>query len=475
MSIYKAYDIRGIYPDELNEELAKKIAQAFALMRKKELNKEQITIVVGADMRISSPSLKQQVIEGLVQSGVRVIDIGLVSTPTFYFAVSYFGYDGGLMVSASHNPAQYNGIKIVREGAKPFGQGNGMEELQTIVENMSLRDEGEAISRSSESGGIATSLSGLAMTTENKGNVILKEEILFAQTKEEEKFADLKKIKPMKIVVDTANAMGAQYLEELFKDLPQIELIKMNFDLDGTFPAHEADPFKEENNIDLKKRVLAEKADLGIATDGDGDRIFFVDNTGELVEPAILRGIMAELFLRDNPGSTICFDIRPGKITQDLILQNGGVPSVTRVGHSLIKKQMIETGAIFGGESSGHFFVKFPFGVFEAPMVVTLKLLQELSEKNITLADYVKPLKKYFHSGEINFKVADKNAVLEKLKEKFADAKISDLDGLTFEYPYFWFNVRASNTESLLRLNLEGINAEIVKQKVEEIEKLIKI
>lgn len=447
--IYKAYDIRGIYPDELNEELAKKIAQAFAVMRKKELNKEQITIAVGEDMRISSPSLKKQVIEGLIQSGVRVIDVGLVSTPTFYFAVAYFGYDGGLMVSASHNPAQYNGIKLVREGAKPFGQGNGMEELQTIVEQNEF------------------------LIAENKGNVILKEEILFAQTKEEEKFADLKKIKPMKIVVDTANAMGAQYLEELFKDLPQIELIKMNFDLDGTFPAHEADPYKDENIVDLKKRVLAEKADLGIATDGDGDRIFFVDNTGELVEPAILRGIMAELFLRDNPGSTICFDIRPGKITQDLILQNGGVPSVTRVGHSLIKKQMIETGAIFGGESSGHFFVKFPYGVFEAPMVVTLKLLQELSEKNITLADYVKPLKKYFHSGEINFKVADKNAVLEKLKEKFTDAEISDLDGLTFEYPDFWFNVRASNTESLLRLNLEGVNEELVKEKIVKISEII--
>jgi len=450
MSIYKAYDIRGIYPNELNEELAKKIAQAFALMRKKELNKEQTTIVVGEDMRISSPSLKRQVIEGLVQSGVRVIDVGLVSTPTFYFAVAFFGYDGGLMVSASHNPAQYNGIKIVREGAKPFGQGNGMEELQKIVEQNEF------------------------LISENKGNVILKEEILFAQTKEEEKFVDLKKIKPMKIVADTANAMGAQYLEELFKDLPQIELVKMNFDLDGTFPAHEADPFKEENNIDLRKMVVQEKVDLGIATDGDGDRIFFVDNTGELVEPAILRGIMAELFLRDNPGSTICYDIRPGKITQDLILQNGGVPSVTRVGHSLIKKQMLENGAVFGGESSGHFFVKFPYGVFEAPMVVTLKLLQELSEKNINLADYVKPLKKYFNSGEINFKVEDKNAVIEKLKEKFADAKISDLDGLTFEYPDFWFNVRASNTESLLRLNLEGINTEIVKQKVEEIEKLIK-
>lgn len=449
MSIYKAYDIRGVYPNELNEELAKKIAQAFALMRKKELNKEQITIVVGADMRISSPSLKKQVIEGLIQSGVRVVDIGLVSTPTFYFAVAYFGYDGGLMVSASHNPAQYNGIKIVREGAKPFGQGNGMEELQKIVEQNEF------------------------LVTENKGNVILKEEILFTQVKEEEKFAELKKIKPMKIVVDTANAMGAQYLEELFSDLPQIELIKMNFELDGTFPAHEADPFKEENNADLKKRVLQEKADLGIATDGDGDRIFFIDNLGELVEPAIIRGIMAELFLRDNPGSTICYDIRPGKITRDMIEKNGGVPSVTRVGHSLIKKQMIDTDAVFGGESSGHFFVKFPYGVFEAPMVVTLKLLQELSEKNITLADYIKPLKKYFHSGEINFKVADKNAVMQKLKESFADAEISDLDGLTFEYPDFWFNVRASNTESLLRLNLEGVGEKIVKEKTAKIGEII--
>jgi len=447
--IYKAYDIRGIYPDELNEELAKKIAQAFAVMRKKELNKEQITLVVGADMRLSSPSLKKQVIEGLFESGVRVIDIDLVSTPTFYFAVSYFGYDGGLMVSASHNPAQYNGIKLVREGAKPFGQGNGMEELQKIVEQNEF------------------------VISENKGNIISKEEMLFTQTKEEEKFADLKKIRPMKIVADAANAMGAQYLSELFADLPQIELIKMNFDLDGTFPSHEADPFKDENIADLKKRVLQEKADLGIATDGDGDRIFFIDNKGELVEPSIIRGIMAELFLRDNPGSTICYDIRPGKITRDMIEQNGGVPSVTRVGHSLIKKQMIETGAVFGGESSGHFFVKFPYGVFEAPMVVTLKLLQELSEKNISLADYTEPLKKYFHSGEINFKVADKNAVMQKLKEKFADAEISDLDGLTFEYPDFWFNVRASNTESLLRLNLEGINEELVKEKIVKVSEII--
>jgi len=363
--------------------------------------------------------------------------------------VAYYGYDGGLMISASHNPAQYNGIKIVREKTLPFGQGNGMEELQKIVEE-------NVFEKSLIAGSVE----------ENKN-------ILADQIKLEEKYVDLKKIKKMKIVADAANAMGAQYLSALFADLQQIELVKMNFDLDGTFPVHEADPSKEENMVDLKKRVLEEKADLGVATDGDGDRIFFVDNNGETVEPAIVRGIMAELFLRDNPGSTICYDIRPGKITEDMIKQYGGIPSLTRVGHSYIKKQMVETGAIFGGESSGHFFVKFPQGVFESPVIVLLKLLQEISEKNMSLSEYIKPLKKYFHSGEINFKVADKEAVMKKLEKKFVDAKISKLDGLTFEYPDFWFNVRASNTESLLRLNLEGKEKKIVKEKTAEISKII--
>lgn len=465
MSIYRAYDIRGLYPQELDEDLAGKIAKAYVKIRQKELDKQQITIAVGEDMRVSSPGLKKEIIKCLLESGVKIIDIGLVSTPTFYFSVAYYGYDGGLMISASHNPAQYNGIKIVREKTLPFGQGSGMEELQKIVEEMSLRTEGEANPQNSENSEIATSLSGLAMT-ENKN-------VLADQIKLEEKYVDLKKIKPMKIVVDAANAMGAQYFSALFADLPQIELVKMNFDLDGTFPIHEADPSKEENLVDLKKRVKKEKADLGVATDGDGDRIFFVDDKGETVEPAIVRGIMAELFLREYPGSIICYDVRPGKITEDMIKQYGGVPSLTRVGHSYIKKQMVETGAIFGGESSGHFFVKFPQGVFESPVIVLLKLLQEISEKNVSLSDYVKPLKKYVHSGEINFKVGDKEAVMKKLEEKFADAKISKLDGLTFEYPDFWFNVRASNTESLLRLNLEGKDQKIVKEKTAEISEII--
>ena len=448
--IFKAYDIRGIYPDELNEDLIYKIGRAYGVLRRQELGQDkEINIVVAHDMRLSSPSLFKELTKGLVDHGINVIDIGLVSTPTFYFAVSYYKYDGGLLVSASHNPKEYNGIKIVREGATPVGQGMGMKEL------MELTQQGE-------------------FSEVNKpGKVAFKKGILRAQVDLAETYADLDKIKHFKIVLDTANSMGILYLEELFKDLPQIDLIKINDKLDGTFPAHQADPFQEKNLVQLKNKVLAEKADLGIATDGDGDRIFFIDNLSELVEPAIVRGITAQLFLRDNPGATICYDIRPGKITKDMILEAGGKPSVTRVGHSLIKKQMSEVGAIFGGESSGHFFVKFPHGIYEAPMIVTLKILQELSEKKISLADYTKPLKRYFHSGEINFKVEDKEAVLAKLKTKYIDAEINDLDGLTFTYPDYWFNVRSSNTESLLRLNLEAKTREVLEEKIESISKII--
>jgi phosphomannomutase len=355
-----------------------------------------------------------------------------------------------MIVSASHNPQEYNGIKITRQNAVPFGAGTGMEELQTAVENFSITEPVK------------------------KGSVKKYEGVALEQVKYEERGIDLSKIKKFKIVADTANAMGADYLGKLFADLPQAELVRMNFELDGTFPAHQADPFQNENVADLKKKVLAENADLGIATDGDGDRIFFIDNEGNMLEPAILRGIMAKIFLRENSGATICYDIRPGKITEDMILENGGVPSVTRVGHSLIKKQMIETGAVFGGESSGHFFVKFPHGVYEAPMVVILKLLSELSVTGQTLADYARPLKKYFHSGEINFKGADKEKVFVRLKEKYHDAEINDLDGLTFTYPDFWLNAHGSNTEALVRLNLEARSEKVMKEKTKEASDLIK-
>ena len=449
-SIFKAYDIRGIYGSELTEDAVYKTARAYAQMRKNELRKEDILIVVGRDMRLSSPSLSEAVIRGLTDQGANVVDINLASTPTFYFAVCHLHADGGMVVSASHNPKEHNGIKITRQNAVPFGAGTGMEELKTAVENF------------------------VASEPAKKGSVRKYDGVALEQVEHEEQGIDLPKIKKFKIVADTANAMGADYLEKLFADLPQVELVKMNFELDGTFPAHQADPFQDENVVDLKKKVLAENADLGIATDGDGDRIFFIDNEGNMLEPAILRGIMAKIFLRENPGATICYDVRPGKITEDMVLENGGTPSVTRVGHSFIKKQMIETNAVFGGESSGHFFVRFPHGVYEAPMVVILKLLTELSETGLALADYARPLKRYFHSGEINFKGADKEKVFARLKEKCHDAEINDLDGLTFTYPDFWFNVRGSNTEALVRLNLEARSEKIMKEKTKEVSDLIK-
>jgi len=448
-NIFKAYDIRGIYGQELTEDLAYKIARSFVVLREAELKKSDLMIVIGMDMRLSSPSLRESVVRGLVKQGAKVIDVGLVATPTFYFAVCHLNADGGLIISASHNPKEYNGIKIVRENAKPLGAGNGMEEIELKVKSEKFQEP------------------------KIKGEIIEYKNILDEQVEYEIKKMDLSKIDKFKIVADTANAMGANYLEKLFDKLPQIDLIKMNFELNGTFPVHEADPFREENIIDLKKRVIAENADLGIATDGDGDRIFFIDNKGELVEPAILRGILAKIFLRDYPGATICYDIRPGKITEDMILDNGGIPSVTRVGHSFIKKQMIETDAVFGGESSGHFFVKFPHGVYEAPITIILKLLLELSKENKSLADYAQPLKKYFHSGEINFKGADKEKVFSALKEKYNDAEINDLDGLTFTYPDFWFNVRGSNTEELVRLNLETRDKKILEEKTKEISNII--
>lgn len=448
-NIFKAYDIRGIYPDELNEALAYQIGRAYAVLRQKELGRKSMKIAVGHDMRLSSPSLFAEMKRGLKEQGADVVDIGLVSTPTFYFAVSYYNYDGGLLISASHNPKEYNGIKIVREKAKPLGNGTGMEELKEIVRSGEFSESDY-------------------LGTEEINNCVLEDETILC-----EKYSDLTKIKPMKIVIDTANSMGIVYLERLFKDLPQLTIIKMNDKLDGTFPAHQADPLQEKNIKDLEERVLTEKADLGIATDGDGDRIFFVDNLGKRIRPEIMRGILAQTFLKDNPGATICYDIRPGRITEDMILEAGGKPSVTKVGHSLIKRQMIETGAVFGGESSGHFFVQFPHGTYEAPMVVTLRFLQVISESNLSVTDYVKPLDKYFHSGEINFKVSDKERILEALKTKYADAEINPLDGLSFTYTDFWFNVRASNTESLLRLNLEAKSKEVMEEKLTEIKKVI--
>ncbi|MFW5888281.1 MAG: phosphomannomutase/phosphoglucomutase [Patescibacteria group bacterium] len=448
--IFKAYDIRGLYQKGVDEEIAYRLGLAFAEFRQEETGQNKLNIVVGGDMRNSTPLLKESLIKGLTSKGVNVVDVGMISTPSFYFAVAYFNYDGGVIVSASHNPSEWNGFKLTGEKAKPISYDTG---IKTLKEKMEKNDFHKA---------------------DTPGKIIKRENVLEKQINHDLRYFEQYKIRSLKVAVDTANGMGAQYIEPLFKHI-DAELLPMNFQFDGNFPAHEADPLKEENLEELKKKVAKEKCDLGIAIDGDGDRVFFVDDKGKTIDQSIIRGILAKIFLREKPGSKICYDIRPGRITREMIEENGGVPIVTKVGHSLIKQKAIEEDAYFAGESSGHFFLNMDIGCFEVPIIIIGKLLQELSETDQKASQYINPFKKYFHSGEINTEVADKQQVFEKLEEKYKDAEnISKLDGITIEYPEYWFNVRGSNTEEKVRLNLEAVSKRKMKEKTEEVMKTIK-
>lgn len=447
--IYKAYDIRGIYPDELNEDIAYRTGRAFAEFIKKDQNKTNPTVVVGYDMRSSSVGLTKEIIKGISGQGVNIVNIGLASTPTFYYAIAKFGYDGGLEVSASHNPAKYNGFKMTRDRAKAISGDSGIKEIRDMAEKNEFN------------------------TAKDKGEISERNDIVILQTQEVISKFEVNKIKPFKIAIDTANGMGSLLMEELFKNIP-CQLIKINWELDGNFPNHEADPLKDENNKQLQDKVLEIGADLGIALDGDGDRIFFIDNTGKTIEPAIIRGILSKIYLKENPGATICYDIRPGRITEDMILQYGGKPVITKVGHSLIKEKAIEVGAVFAGESSGHFFIKNDYGIFEEPIELTLRLLLEWSKNDQTIAEQIKPLQRYYHSGEINFAVEDKQKVFNNLRDKYGDNLKHDFDGVSFEFDNYWFNIRASNTEDKVRLNLEAINREVMIEKTKEVSEFIK-
>ena len=443
--IFKAYDIRGIYGQDFDEEMAYKLGLAYSQMRRNELDgKESIQVVVAEDMRISSPSLKKSLIEGLLDGGIDVIDIGLAATPTFYFAVANYRYDGGILVSASHNPKEYNGFKLVRDKAIPISGDTGMMVLRDLV------------------------IGGDLKKSDTPGKVTKKEGVLKDQVAHDLKFADVNKIKNLKIAIDPANSMGIEYFNEMFEHVPG-EIIKMNWELDGTFPAHEADPLKPENMEDLCQKIKETGADIGIATDGDGDRIFFADDKGERLDPGITRAILCKLFLREKPGSKIAYDIRPGRITPDTIIENGGIPIVTKVGHSLIKEQSITEGTYFSGESSGHFFLNMEEGCYEVPMIVTLKLLEELSKTDMKFSEYIKPYKRYFHSGEINSRVEDVKKKIAEIKERYSDGKQNDLDGITVEYENWWFNVRGSNTEPVIRLNLEARSQKIMEEKRDEV------
>jgi len=447
IGIFKAYDIRGVYGRDFDDDLAYQLGLAYVVLRQSDADYQPdkpLQIAVGADMRLSSPSLKANLIRGLTAAGANAVDLGLVATPTFYFAVSRYGYDGGLMISASHNPKDWNGFKLVRAKAVPVSGDSGIEFIKTKI--------------------LAGSLPVAA-----KPGVILNNEGTLA---DEMKYAlgsvDISQIKPLNIIADTANGMGVSYLKALAEKFPHA-FTTINSALDGTFPAHQADPLQPENLVQLKAEIIRQKADLGIATDGDSDRIFFVDNKGVTLEPSLVRGLLAQLFLADKPGAKIGYDVRPGKITVDMIKAAGGIPVLTRVGHSLIKEQMLKEDIYFAGESSGHFFFNDPQGCFEYPPLMILKLLEAFSVAGVSVSDYVSPYRKYFASGEINRVIADQGGAFQKLLTKYWDGKITQLDGISVEYPDFWFNVRASNTEPLMRLNLEAVSQPIMEEKRDEV------
>jgi phosphomannomutase len=449
--IFKGYDIRAIYPTDINEEKIVTVVKAiYTFFIKDYKEKRPFTLVVGTDMRTSSPSLTKAAIETLVGMGANIIDVGMLSTPSFYFAVSHYGYDAGIQITASHNPKEWNGIKIVRKGEKgliKIGRPTGLEEIKQIaLEEKFVRSSG-------------------------KGTVTKKFGILEDEVNNALRIVGNPSIKKFKIVADAANAMGAQYLSAIEKSVP-MNLIKMNFRLDGTFPVHQPDPLQKENLVDLQKKVVEEKADLGLAPDGDGDRLFFVDEKGQVVQPTIITSIVSKELLKNNPGEQIFVDIRYLLTPKKIIEENGGKMMVTKVGHAYITEALNKFGGIFAGESSGHYFFRDTANS-ESQMPMVLTVLKVLTEQNKPFSEIVKEFSRSCESGEFNFKVNNATDIIAVAKEKYKDGQLDEMDGVAITYPTWRFSIRTSNTEPLLRLNVESYSKEETETKKNELMSLI--
>lgn len=446
-SIFKSYDIRGIYPTELNEEFAVPITRAIYKVISDQLSfTKPLTIAVGRDMRLSSPVIFEAVSKTLVELGAKVIDLGIVSTPTFYFAVFKNKYDGGLQITASHNPKEYNGIKIVRispTGLVKIGKNTGMDEIKRF------------------------SREGVEIVPRGKGSIVKKEGLVEEEVQNALRIAGYPEIKEFKIAADAANALGALYIDALFKAIPG-KLIKMNFNLDGTFPAHQADPLQAETLKDLQKKVLEEKADLGLAPDGDGDRLLFIDEKGQIVQPSLITALVAKELLSDKKDETILFDIRYIFTPKKVVEEYQGKYAITKVGHAFITEKMHETGAIFAGESSAHYFFR-ETGNAESQLPVILLVLKVMTREGKPLSEIVSSLRRSHESGEINFRVKNALEIIEALKEKYSNAEISTLDGVAVSYKDWRFSLRSSNTEPLLRLNIEHVGREDLENKKQEL------
>lgn len=424
-AIIKAYDIRGTVPDQVNEQLARAVGAAFVRV----IGAHGQSVVIGEDMRPSSPALAHAFAAGAQSQGADVILIGLASTDMLYFASGHLNAPGA-MFTASHNPAQYNGIKLCRAGAAPVGQDSGLREIKTMI-----------AAGVPEWDGAHGSLSSRTLLEEYAQHVL--------------SLVPRDGMRRLKVVVDAGNGMGGHTAPAVFAHL-DVELVPMYFELDGTFPHHEANPIEPENLRDLQARVRSEQADIGLAFDGDADRCFVVDERGELVSPSALTALIAVRELKRAPGSTIIHNLITSKSVPEIVSENGGIPVRTRVGHSFIKTTMAETGAVFGGEHSGHFYFR-DFWRADSGMLAALHAIVALgTDRSRTLSQIMAEYERYPMSGEINSTVADQASRLAAIRERYADRAIDDLDGLTVTGDTWWFNVRPSNTEPLLRLNVEG-------------------
>jgi phosphomannomutase len=441
--VFKAYDIRGIYPAELDEEGAYAIGRAYV----EEFEPKRIA--VGRDTRLSSPAMAAALIRGAVDAGADVYDVGLVGTEMLYFAVGDLDLDGGIAVTASHNPKEYTGMKIVRRGALPVGGESGLLEIR----DRALRGFGEP--------------SGAGQVEEADIWPGYVDRVL--------SFVDVEAIARLKVVIDAANGMAGVMLPPVLERLPQVETVRYYFEPDGTFPNHEPNPLLPENREFVIERTTAEAADFGVAFDGDADRCFFVDDGGEFVAGDFVTALLAESILAKEPGGKIIYDVRASWAVPDTIERAGGIPLINRVGHAYIKHRMREEGAVFGGEVSGHYYFR-DFSQADSGVIPFLLMLELVSRKGQKLSEILRRFtQRYFITGELNTPVPDVDLKLQELEQRFAsDGEVSHLDGISIEAEDWHFNVRPSNTEPLLRLNLEARSKERMEEKRDEVLEVIR-
>jgi phosphomannomutase len=437
--IFKAYDVRGVVPDELDEASARAIGRSFARWS------GVPRIAVAHDCRLSSPLLSAAVREGVASTGTDVIDLGLASTDLLYFASGSLDV-GGVMLTASHNPPEYNGMKFCLPGARPVGQDTGLAEIRDGAE----RDDG---------------------TPAVAPGRIDQRDLLDPYAEHVLSFVDAARMRPLIVVADTANGMGGLVVPAVFERLP-FTLIHLFPELDGTFPNHPADPIDPANQEDLKRQVLRSQADVGLAFDGDADRVFLVDEKAEGVGGSEVTALVARSMLERFPGASIVYNLICSWAVPEVIREHGGTPVRTRVGHSFVKQVMAETGAAFGGEHSGHYYFRDNYGA-DSGLIAAVLVLEQLSGQDAPLSGVLSPFRRYFDSGEINTRVADQAGKVEEIAAAFAHGRQDRVDGLTVQFDDWWFNVRPSNTEPLLRLNVEARTEGLLRAKTEEVLGLI--